>query len=145
MRSGFSMLTLSANAICFICIKSQNRLRKQVCTTKSGCGAFGGNFSLVRRHLEFSSTVWNPTDKCDIDTIERIQCNATKMITGFWKLSYSDRLAKLGLTDLTTHRRRGDLIQAFKIKNDLDFVDCRIFQFVSESKYDRASFFNSRS
>ena len=37
------------------------------------------------------------------------------MVNGFYRLSYSDRLAKTGLHSLSKRRARGDLIQMYKI------------------------------
>lgn len=37
------------------------------------------------------------------------------MVEGFNKLSYDERLRKLGLTTLETRRKRGDLIEIYKL------------------------------
>ena len=41
-------------------------------------------------------------------------------------LSYEDRLKELGLTTLEVRRKRGDLIQIYKIKNGIEKVDINI-------------------
>ena len=38
-------------------------------------------------------------------------------------LEYPERLEKLGYTDLETRRKRGDLIQLYKIANGLEEVN----------------------
>ena len=41
-------------------------------------------------------------------------------------LEYEDRLRELGLTDLETRRKRGDLLQIYKIKKGFELVDLDI-------------------
>ena len=71
--------------------------------------------SFVRPHMEFAIQAWSPYLKRDIECLEKVQRRATKLVKGFKKLSYQDRLRKLGLTILADRRLRGDLIQAYKI------------------------------
>ena len=78
--------------------------------------------SLIRPHLEFAVSVWNPYQKKDIDKLEKIQHKATKLVPKIkWKF-YEYRLAEMRLTTLETRRKRGDLIQFFKIINGIDQV-----------------------
>ena len=51
----------------------------------------------------------------DIDTLERIQRRATKIIPELRDLSYEERLKECGLTTPETRRLRGDQIEVFKI------------------------------
>ena len=78
--------------------------------------------SLVRPHLEFEVPVWNPYFKKDIEKLEEIQQRATRLVPTLKKREYLDRLNKLRLTTLETRRKRGDLIQFYKILNVLDHV-----------------------
>ena len=78
---------------------------------------------MVRPHLEFAITSWCPYLKKDIDMIEKIQRRATKLVPNLKHLNYSIRLSKFGLTDLTTRRLRGDLIQLFKLNNKIELVE----------------------
>jgi hypothetical protein len=78
--------------------------------------------SLVRPHLEFAVPVWNPYFKKDIEKLEEIQQRATRLVPTLKKREYLDRLNKLRLTTLKTRRKRGDLIQSYKILNGLDHV-----------------------
>ena len=71
----------------------------------------------LRPHLEFAESVWNNFSKENIKKIEGIQKRATKIVIELRALSYEDRLKELGLTTLEVRRKRGDLIQIYKIKN----------------------------
>ena len=79
--------------------------------------------TFVRPHLEFASAVWNSLSVKDINRIEGVQRRATKMVTELRGMDYVLRLKKLGLTSLETRRKRGDLIQIFKIVKGLEEVD----------------------
>ena len=79
--------------------------------------------TFVRPLLEFAVPVWSPTLKSDCDRIERIQHEATKMITSIRNLPYEKRLKVLDLTTLVERRKRGDLIQIYKIMHNIDKLD----------------------
>jgi len=70
--------------------------------------------SLVRTHLEFSSSVWAPHKAKDIERIESVQRRATKQIPGFGNLEYPERLKRLKLPTLSFRRLRGDMINTYK-------------------------------
>ena len=78
---------------------------------------------MVRPHLEFAITSWCPYLKKDINMIEKIQRKATKLVPNLKHLNYWIRLPKFGLTDLTTGRLRGDLVQLFKLNNKIGLVE----------------------
>ena len=71
--------------------------------------------SLVRTHLEYAQSVWNPFLNSLINDIEKVQKRATKMISSCKRMSYSERLQKLKLPTLKFRRVRGDMIEAYKI------------------------------
>ena len=61
--------------------------------------------AIVRPHLEYCIQAWRPYRKKDIDTLDRIQRRATKMIPKLRDLSYEECLRECGLE---TRRLRGD-------------------------------------
>ena len=75
--------------------------------------------SLVRPHLEYANPVWSPRYIRDINSIENVQRRATKMIPDIRDLSYEDRLKHLKLPSLAYRRIRGDMIETFKILNNI--------------------------
>ena len=75
--------------------------------------------SLVRPHLEYASSAWNPYRKGDVAIIERIQRRATKLVPNLRTLDYTERLQHLRLTTLELRRTRGDLIEYYKYSNSL--------------------------
>ena len=83
--------------------------------------------AIVRPHLEYCIQAWRPYRKKDIDTLERIQRRATKMIPELRDLSYEERLKECGLTTLKTRRLRGDQIEVFKILNGYENIDRNMF------------------
>ena len=90
-----------------------------------GIAASKGNkiLGLIRRNIQ----AWRPYRKKDIDTLERIQRRATKMIPELRDLSYEERLKECGLTTLETRRLRGDQIEVFKIMNGYENIDRNMF------------------
>ena len=82
--------------------------------------------AIVRPHLEYCIQAWRPYRKKDIDTLERIQRRATKMIPELRDLSYEERLKECGLTTLQTRRLR-DQIEVFKILNGYENIDRNMF------------------
>ena len=60
--------------------------------------------------------------KKDIEKLENIQHRATRLAPRLRKKGYEYRLEKLRLTTLETRRKRGDLIQFYKIVYGLDHI-----------------------
>ncbi len=83
----------------------------------TGCLLYNG---LVRPRLEYAATVWNPSLVRDIETLEKIQRRATRLICRPRGLSYPERLMKLNLPSLVHRRRRGDMIEMFKYINGIN-------------------------
>jgi len=67
--------------------------------------------SMVRSHLEYAQAVWYPYRQKLIDDLEKVQKQATKLVTSLKKVSYSERLKSLKLPTLTYRRHRGDMIE----------------------------------
>ena len=75
--------------------------------------------ALVRPIIEYGNTVWSPFLSKDILRIEHVQQSFTKQISGMRKLNYEDRLSRLRLPSLAYRRLRGDMIEVYKILNNL--------------------------
>ena len=72
---------------------------------------------MVRPILEYANSVWAPYKKKDIESIERVQRHFTKTIIGMKGLNYEERLCSLKLPSLVYRRKRGDILQVYKIIN----------------------------
>ena len=70
---------------------------------------------MVRSHLEYANSVWNPYRVSLIEDIEKVQKRATKLVKGLKKLTYKERLQRLNLPTLKYRRLRGDMIEVYKI------------------------------
>ena len=70
--------------------------------------------AFVRPHLEYGQVIWSPHLRKYVNMIEKVQIRATKLINGFGKLSYSERLTRLNLPTLAYRRLRGDMIETYK-------------------------------
>ena len=88
--------------------------------------------SHVRPILEYGESVWNPYYVKDIELLERVQRGATKIPPELSHLPYHERLKRMNLTTLAERRMRGDLIQSFKILNNLYDVDLPIFHLAND-------------
>jgi ribonuclease P/MRP protein subunit RPP40 len=77
----------------------------------------------IRSQMEFAVQAWNPYLKRDIKQLEQVQRRATRVAHSMRGHEYSERLKKLGLTTLAERRARGDLIQKFKLENELDDIE----------------------
>ena len=75
--------------------------------------------ALVRPILEYANPVWSPFLVKDVDSIERVQRQFTKRISGVRFHSYSDRLKKLNLPSLVYRRQRGDMIECYKLTHHI--------------------------
>ena len=110
-REHIAKKTKVANSIVAIIRKSLVNLTSEILTTLYK--------ALVRTHLEYANQAWNPYLKKDKITIENVQRRTTKLIPGIRKYSYSKRLQILKLPTLEYRRKRGRMIEVFKILNGL--------------------------
>ena len=74
---------------------------------------------MVRSHLEYAVSVWSPRYKKDIEIVEKIQRRATKLVRECKGKPYKDRLRYLNLPTLKYRRLRGDMLETYKILNDI--------------------------
>ena len=72
---------------------------------------------MVRCRLEYCCPLWNPSKIGQIESIERIQREFTRRISGCKDLNYWERLKKLKLMSLQRRRERYMIIQVWKIIN----------------------------
>ena len=79
--------------------------------------------SMVRIHLVYGNTIWGPYYQGDSKAEESVERRATKLITVLKDKSYEERIRELKLPSLVYRRRRGDIIQMFKIMNGLVRMD----------------------
>ena len=79
--------------------------------------------TFVRPHLEYAVTVWCPWLEKDIEELEKVQRRALKMMSDVRGKTYEERLKEVGLTTLKERRKRGDLIEAFKVMRGHSRVD----------------------
>ena len=69
----------------------------------------------MRPHLEYCSASWSPWTLGDIEVLEAVQRRAVKAVTNLKSKTYEDKLRELGLDSLKDRRKRGDLIQMYKV------------------------------
>ena len=69
--------------------------------------------------MQYCIPSWSPYLAKDIDLLEKIQHHATKLVSDISSLPCAHCLRCLGLYSLYCWRQRGDLIEAFKIINNL--------------------------
>ena len=89
--------------------------------------------SMIRPHLEYCVQLWSPLPAHGnwklILAIEDVQRNFTRQIDNVGLLPYKTRLDILGLTTLIERRARGDLIETFKIVNNISDYGQNLFRF----------------
>jgi ribonuclease P/MRP protein subunit RPP40 len=95
--------------------------------------------ALVRPKIEYCVQAWSPNLEKDKLLLEKVQRRATKMIEGFGRLSYDERLRRTGLTTLEERRIRGDLIETFKMVKGISKVDHTKFFSISEHNRTRGN------
>ena len=93
--------------------------------------------SLVRPHLEYSVSAWSPYYEKDKILLERIQHRFTRIIPGFKKLTYEERLRKLDLWTLEECRNRAALLHVFKMYKGLSTIPFSNFFTLSTVGYTR--------
>ena len=70
---------------------------------------------MIRAHLEYAVSVWNPHYQTLIEKLEKVQKRATKLVITIKKLHYEERLRRLKLPTLKYRRIRDNMIELYKI------------------------------
>lgn len=81
--------------------------------------------SLVRPQAEYGTPIWSPSLIKNIDLIEKIQRRYTKKIPGLGNLTYKQRLETLKFDSLEKRRLYNDIIEGYKIINQLTSIDAQ--------------------
>jgi len=76
-----------------------------------------------RAHLEFASAVLSSMSKKYVSKLKGIQKKATKMVIELRGLDNGESLKESGLKNLEIRRKRGDLIQIYKITKGFKKVE----------------------
>ena len=74
--------------------------------------------SLVRSTIEYCCPIWHPSKISDIEDLEEIQRDFTRIINGCQQLSYWKRLKKLNLMSLQRRRERFIILNMWKILHE---------------------------
>jgi ribonuclease P/MRP protein subunit RPP40 len=78
--------------------------------------------TFVRPNLKYCAQAWNPHLKQDVESLEAVQRHATRLVPSLRRLDYASRLRAFGISTLEERRKRGDLIQFFKVENGFNHV-----------------------
>ena len=73
--------------------------------------------TLFRPHLEYCNQAWHPHFQKHRSNLENAQRRATRLISSLASLPYEKRLMKLDLPTLDFRRKRGRMIEVYKILN----------------------------
>ena len=96
-----------ANGMIAVIKKSFTKVMKQVFLNIYKC--------LIRPHLEFANLIWHPRLTKHQKILENVKRRATRLVSGIKNLSYYERLKELNLSSLEYRRRRGTMIEMYKI------------------------------
>ena len=94
--------------------------------------------SRVRCHLEYAVQAYSPWLAKDIEVLESVQRRAVRQVRGLHG-TYEEKLEQCGLTLLKDRRVRGDLIQTYKIVNQIDDLNVNNFFKMAEDRHNHAT------
>ena len=77
--------------------------------------------------MEYGNKIWYPFLRKNIESVEKIQKRATKLIPEMKDMTYTERLKKLKLPSLAHRRRCGDMSQTFKIIKGIEDIPSERF------------------
>lgn len=86
--------------------------------------------SLVRPILEYSSTVWDPHSKQNVDKIEMVQRRAARFVFGNYSYHASPTamIKELGWQSLAERRAKAKAVMMYKVQNDMISIPQTLFQ-----------------
>ena len=93
----------------------------------------------VRPIIESAVPAWCPWERQDINALEKVQRRATRLIPSIGKLEYDERLKICKLTTLEERRRRGDVLEVFKMINGFTNIDVSSFFRFCSQRHDAAT------
>ena len=76
----------------------------------------------IRSDLDYCKQAWPPYSEAGKNKLEQVEKIAVNMVAGLRGRTYEEKLKEVGLTFLHNRRVRGDMIQSFKILNDVDQI-----------------------
>ena len=76
---------------------------------------------MVRLRLEYGDEIWGPHYNGDQVIVEKVQKRATKLVSSIWHLPYEQKVLKL--PSLMHRRRRGDMLETYKVVTNKPNVD----------------------
>jgi len=83
--------------------------------------------SLIRPHLEYSTSIWNPHYEKDKVLLEKVQRRFTRLFKDLRSREYDERLKIGGLWSLEERRHRSDLLELFKMVRGLSAIPLTSF------------------
>lgn len=89
--------------------------------------------TFIRPLVEYCSSIWSPHLQKHIDAIEKVQLASLHLCKGIHNqnLDYNAKLKILYLPTLVERRRRGDIIESFKVIRGFYNLDCEsLYSFV---------------
>lgn len=78
--------------------------------------------ALVRPILDYASQCWSPYLIKDTKMLEQVQRRATRLVPECANLPYEERCKILGLQTLENRRRRGDMIEVYKLAHGYEDI-----------------------
>ena len=79
--------------------------------------------TMIPPTMGYANCIWSPYLIKDINLLENVQKQATRMCHELRNMTYPERLRALGLPTLQYRRLRHDMIQVFKLLHGFDHVD----------------------
>jgi hypothetical protein len=91
--------------------------------------------SFIRPHVEYCIQAWSPYRRKDIQCLETVQRRATKLVEGLERETYEERLQQLGFATLEKRRKRGDMIEVYRLMTGKERIQYQQFFNTAENVY----------